>query len=446
MTSLTPRRVATGQGRLALVVVLAMGLGLVSGVFFTRGGAGRNAGPDWPAFTAAAADRIVLEGPDGAFTLEHAAGGWRVRSPMQVGAPLADAAKVVDVLEFLALNRPIRRLGGGVAPVDFTPRAAVTLEGWGRIEIGGDDGTGLGVYARVTGRGDGAGYVVLSRDYVDVLSRGPWEYLDLRLLTADPGKVELARLESMDEAWEVKRQGDGFALVRPERMAASRVRGETMSLWLHEACSLRAQGLASAPPEEGRVPDLALAMRLRGGGEQWLKFWRPPNGEGRWLARSSRQEAFFFLDRGPVEKLDKNAFSLVDRRLVTLDLGRVRRLVLSGGGRQLLAERRDGTWRGPEGIPLTGIDMRLWRLTDLQYEYGPVGELPASAQEAMRLGLLDAAGRDVLRLLFFVDPGLPPGRCWAARDGETLYYPVDNRLFKDLQGQLPPAREGASAQ
>ena len=446
MNESIPRPVLGVRGRIAVLVavVVALGIGLGAGVHLTGGGADGAAGPqgDWPALAPVATERIILEGPGGVFSLVRAPGVWRVRMPDRSDAPLADAARVAAFLEFLSMNRPIRTLDEGAGPADFTPRAAVTLDGWGRIEIGPEDGSGVGVFARVGGR---PGFVVLSSDYVDVLSRGPEHYLDLRLMPMDPERVQTARLSSMDATWEIRRTQPGFAFVRPEVMAAARVRTESMALWLHELSSLKGHALAAAPPEKGRRPDLAIGLVLRGGVERWLKLWLPLDDSRHCTVLSSRQDVYFLLDQERVEKLERNAFSLVDRRLVALDLGRVHGLVLSGGGRELLAHQVDGIWRAEGGTPLTGIDMRLWRLTDLQYEYGPVGALPATAREALRLGLLDDKGQFILKLVFYEDPGLAPGRCWAARDGEKAFHPVDNRLYKDLQGQLPPAT-GTAAQ
>lgn len=428
---------------LALAGALALGLAVGAQLTGAGKGAGSRGQGDWPEFAPSAADRVILEGPAGVFALEHVAGAWTLRAPDRSGQPLADGAKVSALLDFLAMNRPIRRVDELSGPPEFTPRAAVTMDGWGRIEIGPDDGSGVGVFARVGGR---PGYLVLSRDYVDLLRRGPLDYLDLALMGFDPDRAVWARLASMDEGWEIKLKGEeGFVFAAPENMVPARVRDEGFRLWLHELASLKAQDLAPLPPEDGRRPDLELAVRLRGGGERRLRLWRPLDGSGRWTAQSSRQGAYFLLDHERVEKLDRNAFSLVDRRLLTLDLGRVRALALSGGGRELRAELRDGAWRADDGTLLTGIDMRLWRLTDLQYEYGPVGALPASAKEAMRLDLSGDKGESVLQLAFYMDPGLPPGRCWAARSGERAFYPVDNQLLKDLQGQLPLAPRQAPA-
>lgn len=419
-------------------VVAAMVIGLGAGVYLTRSGGEEAASGDWPAFTPSAADRIILEGPSGVFSLVHTPGTWRVQMPDRSDFPLADTSRVAAFLEFLAMNRPIRTLDEAAGPAEFAPRAAVTLDGWGRIEIGPEDGTGVGVFARVGGRD---GYVVLTTDYAQVLSRGVEYYLDMQLLAMDPDRVQSARLTSMNGGWEIKRDKDAFAFVRPEVMAAARVRAEALGLWLHELSSAKAQSLAPAPPEKGRKPDLVLTAVMRSGGQRRLKLWRPLDDSHHYTVLSSRQDVHFLLDQERVEKLDRNAFSLVDRRLVALDLGRVRGLALSGGGRKLIASRRDGIWRAADGSPLTGIDMRLWRLTDLQYEYGPVGALPSTAREALRLGLMDESGEPILKLVFYEDSGLPPGRCWAARDGEKAYHPVDNRLYEDLSGQLPPATE-----
>jgi len=394
---------------------------------------------NWPAFSTTSAERVILEGPSTVFELIRQDDVWRLRQSHRGELPLADTAKVEALLKFLELNKPLRRLSISAGPENgFVARAAITVEGCSRLEIGEDDGSGVGVYARMT---DKPGLMVLSRDYADILGRSPDAYLDTRLMSLNVDNVLSMRLSSMTEGWEVQRTDAGFAFITPERFRAMRVQREAMQLWLHELSALHADSLASVAPEKGRLPDLALILSLEGGRTVWLKIWRPLDGSAYWTAYSSRQDAYFLLDQERVGKLQRKAFSLVDRRLVDLELGRVRRIELIGAERKFSAWRDGESWRNDDAGELPGIDMRLWRLTDLQYEYGPVGALPARAEQALRLVLKDKKGVSLLDLIFYSDPGLQGGQCWAGRRGEKAFHPVDTRLFMDLQGLLPPLVE-----
>ncbi|WP_126377680.1 DUF4340 domain-containing protein [Desulfovibrio ferrophilus] len=393
----------------------------------------------WPEYSAAAADRVILEGPSGVFELLRQDGAWRLRLPDRGVLPLAESRKVEALLEFLALNKPIRRLSNSAGPGGgFQPRAAVTVEGRSRLEIGGDDGSGVGVFARMA---DKPGLMVLSKDYADVLGRLPAAYLDTRLMDLSVEDVLVIRMSSMHEGWEIQRKKEEFVFVKPDILGSSRVQREAMDLWLHELGALQAVSLAPMPPEQGRLPDLALILRQKGGRNSFLKLWRPLDDSKPWMVSSSRQDVFFLLDQERVEKLNRNAFSLIDRRLVLVELGQVRRLELTHAGRVFIARRDGENWRSEGAGELTGIDMRLWRLTDLQYEYGPVGALPASAEQALRLVLKGEKGVPLLDLVFYTDSGLPGGQCWAGRYGEKAFHPVDSRLFMDLKGMLPPLAE-----
>lgn len=393
----------------------------------------------WPEYRASFVDRVILEGPEHVFELVRQDKVWRLRLPDRGEQPLADTGKVEALLAFLTLNKPIRLLSDSAGPVHgFEPRAAVTVEGRSRLEIGSEDGSGVGIYARMT---DKPGLMVLSRDYADVLGRSPDAYLDTQLMPVSVDEITGVRLSSMRENWEIQRRGSDFAFAKPETLTSFRVQREAMVLWLHELVSLRAGGLAAIPPEKGRLPDLALVLDSEGGRVSWLKLWSPLDGFSPWTANSSRQEVYFLLDQEPVGKLQRKAFSLVDRRFVALELGQVRRIELSSAGRKFSAWRDGEIWRNEQAGVLTGIDMRLWRLTDLQYEYGPVGVLPASAGQALRLVLRGKDDALLLDLVFYSDPRLPSGQCWAARFGEKAFHPVDNHLFMDIQGLLPALAE-----
>lgn len=425
-------------GTLVLFLLVVVG---VAGIALTRQ-ASVPAPQDehWPEYSAAAADRVILEGPDNVFELVRGKDAWRIKLSDKAVEPLADTRKVEALLEFLALNKPIRRLMVSVGPKEgFVPVAAVCVQGRPRLEVGSEDGSGVGVYARM---GDMPGLLVLTREYLDVLTRSPLAYLDTRQVEMDPAKVRNVRLSSMQEGWQVRRNGErGWVFVRPENMKGAEVRTEAMNIWLHEVASLTGSELAETPPEPGRLPDLALSLTDANNRETWLKLWRPLDDSDTWTVLSSRQEVFFLLDQERVQKLQKNAFSLVDRRLVSLDLGRVRRLSLFGDGREFHARRDGESWLNQQAGELTGIDMRLWRLTDVQYEYGPVGALPATAAEALRLVLHDGGDEPLLDLVFYTDPELPGGQCWAGRRGEEAYHPVNARVYMDFQGLLPAVPE-----
>jgi hypothetical protein len=130
---------------------------------------------------------------------------------------------------------------------------------------------------------------------------------------------------------------------------------------------------------------------------------------------------------------------------VDLDLGKVEKIRIAGPVRELVAVKSETGWKR-EGGPgdILGIDMNLWRLTDLKYESEPVKSLTESASHGLTLSMWDNQGELLAELSFYADPALPEGLCWMSKSEQRMFYPVSDRLFKDLQGQLPPAGEAAN--
>ena len=103
----------------------------------------------------------------------------------------------------------------------------------------------------------------------------------------------------------------------------------------------------------------------------------------------------------------------------------------AGGGWRFRGEKKD--------IP--GIDMSLWRFTELQFEALPLNNLPDTAVKLMYCKLMDTEGEKLTELTFYADPRLPQGQCWM-KNGGGMYYPVSSRLVKDLQGMFPISSAG----
>lgn len=426
--------------RAALALVAALAL---AALLALPGRKPSRPGGAWPEYAPGEVVRIAVSGPAGEYALEARGGGWALRVPGAAGQPLADPVRVEALLDFLARNRPLARVDDpGPERSGLGSAASLTINDADRLEIGAPDAKGAGVFAR---RG-GGGVVLLAREYAQVLGRPAGHYLDLRLLDFDPGQVDAVTLGRGSQAVEIARGAAGPAFVRPAERAGQPALAEALDLWLHELRTLQALGPAPEAPAPGREPDLLVTLRQRGAGEHALKLFAPAEGAGPWTALSSRQEAYFLLDPGQVAKVDRNAFSFADRRLAALDPGAVDRLVLSVSGQELRAERDGRRWR-VQGLPgaLTGIDMLLWRLTDLQYEFGPLETPPPGARERLRLEL-GLRGGEKREFVFHIDPALPAGRCWVSHGAQQGFYRIPDQFYKDLKGLLPPQPGAGSNQ
>lgn len=406
----------------------------------------------WPELAPGKVAALAVRGAGGSYALRAGDGGWTLSGTGLDGEWPADPEAVAGLVEFVNRNRPLGRVADpGPEHAGQDRGAELIINGTDRLELGAAGDGGGRRYARRGGSG-----VLLPGEYAQVLARPAAFYLDLRLLAADPGQVEAVTLTRGGEIVEMADRPGGPVFVRPGGLAGQPVSAEALGQWLREVVALRALGPApsggagSAPVPDAPVPDapvLLVELRLRGGGARTLALYGA--AQGPWMAVRSPGGAHFLLDPGQVAKVDRNAFSFADRRLAVLDPGAVDRLVLSASGQELRAERNGRRWRG-QGVPgeLTGIDMLLWRLTDLQYESGPLAAAPPGAPGAreglrMDLGLRGGARWE---FVFHIDPGLPSGRCWVSVGGQPGLYRIPDQIYKDLKGLLPSAPKAGSNQ
>lgn len=393
--------------------------------------------PDqWPDVSVKNVSRIDITNSNGAYSLVSDDDHWMVQSAL--AAPrLASTERVSRLLRFVSNNKPIRRIWDGPdIEKRFPVIASVSIDTRLRLELGKRDDTGKGVYAR---RKSDWGAFVLASEYSSVLGRPFHYYVDMRLSSFSPEDVSSVTSKGEGGAnWTINRNADGFAFAAPEVMTFAHVLQEDFGLWLHLVATLKASALAIEKPSGD--PSRVLVFDTRAGKER-LELYAPAKAGERWCVKTTRQEGYFMLDPSLVDKLNRNAFSLVERRVISFEAARFQRLSIAGDERRFSAIRTKNGWVHENGSTfVTGIDMFLWRLTDLQYEYGPVGALPATASEQMRLFLENEDGAR-LGVVFYEDTELPSGRVWAAVHGIQAYYPVDGSLYRDLQGLLTAPNE-----
>ena len=426
---------------LTLVVAVAAAIMFWSGKAFRP-----QAEIRWPAYDVEAMGVLAVSLPEGAFQLERSGGAWFVRLPGMEPVLRADAAKVDALLSFLAHTRPLRRLERASDTGLEQPRAALAVDGGPLLTIGADVPEGEGVYASLAPAGDTGGQLlVLPARFAEVLARAAGQYYDLRLLDVEPRQVVRVALEGLGgESWEVDRaKGDTFT--RPEPLSRTKAAGGKLDQYLHEALAVRASGLAPEASVEGLDTRLTLSVWTAGDkAPRTVRVHVRPRGEGPWMAVTDRQPVPFLLDPRRVDDLAVSSFLLTDRRVLDLDPATATRLVLAKDGRLLSAHRNGQGWTSDSGGQgLVGIDMALWRLTELRYEFEPVASVPDTAREELELRLLDAKGDLALRLDFLSDPALPSGLMWVRPD-DGLYHPVQDALLDDLTGRLPPAADGTT--
>lgn len=426
--------------------VLLLAVCLAAGALYFVADARRSSGlgpGEWARPNPGDVRQVSLKNDSGAFTLARVGREWFMDMPD--GSRLrADAEKVGGLVRFVGLSRPLQRLGAadgralrqaGLAQ----PTAEVAVDGL-RLSLGAAKPRGEGVFA-LSGRD--RELLLLHPDYAEWLRRGPEFYLDAHVLSGAATDVAAVRLvRGKVPAWEVRRRGEGYAFDLPAERRDAAVAANQLGLYLHEVAAIRALSLPAEAPAKGAAPALELLVWSASSKEpQRLAVFAREGGaaEGpRYVGVSSWQPAPFTLDQERVARLTVTAFTLSDRRLLRLDLGKVARVLLRQDGRAITVHKtRDGWATDNASIPVTGLDMYLWRLTDLTYLDEPREVRPAAAAPKLSMDLGDEKGEILARLSFFLAPDLPKGRCLVQVGDRDLYYPADDQVLKDLAGQLP---------
>lgn len=427
----------------ARLLAVLLALCLAAGVVYFVATAGRKAGPgagDWSRPNPGDVRQVVVKNDAGAFTLVRNGREWFMDMPD--GSRLrADEQKVGGLVRFVGLSRPLQRLGSAGADLVrraglVPPSAEVALDGLDLI-LGGPTPDNAGVYA-LSGRG--RDLLILHHEYAEWLRRGPEFYLDARVLPGaevDATAVRLTR-GGIPE-WEVRRRGEGYEFELPAERRGAPVSSHELGLYLHGVAATRALSLPAETPGKSASPLLELSVwSATSRDPQTLAVYAGQAEAPRYVGVSSWQPVAFTLDQERVGRLTASPFALSDRRLLRLDLNRVSRAVLRQDGREISANRTAEGWTtGGAGAPVTGLDMYLWRLTDLTYLDEPRPGLPAAAEPKLYLVLGDDKDNPLAELTFFVSPDLPKGRCLVQVGGKGPYYPADDQVLKDLAGQLP---------
>jgi len=431
--------------KIAILAMMALAIWAAATLWPTRT-AKETAEPKlaWPVPAQSEIASVRLETPDAGFVLVVRDGQWFVDLPGAETDPKADKAKVMAFLEFLVLNKPVGRLeqGNGLAAYGLEePRARVVINGHVEITIGVDAPDQSGVYATAKGE---SRIIVLPQEYLAKLTRKPKFYFDMRLFSFQEEDIRTMALAAWEgEAWKVRADDGSFVFEEPKEKAGNPVLRREADLFLHTILSARATDLLMEEPPGPLDERVKLTLAAKGGQETMTVY---SAGESL-VARSDHQPLPFKLDPDLKGKLVKTAFELSDRRVLSLDIGGISRIRIFRDGRELVAERVDKAWRAANGEQgeLLGLDMNLWRLTDLNYESEPVQDRPDTARQVLTLTLWGNKAEPMAELHFYADSQLPEGLCWIATSGEGLYYPVSARLYKDLESLLPLAGAGNQA-
>ncbi|EGB13870.1 hypothetical protein DND132_0655 [Pseudodesulfovibrio mercurii] len=270
-------------------------------------------------------------------------------------------------------------------------------------------------------------------------------FLDTKVFRFNEEQVSQVQLvQPFGSSWVARRESKGFVFVLPGYLKGKEASSSELKLYLHALALLRAGRLVLEPavPEKGMA---ALTIKVWSDDAKepsTVEFFTIEDDPKHYFGRSSWLTVPFLLDAESVSQLVKSAFDVQGRNVFSLDIGQVALLVVVNGDRRYVVRRGHTGWRvdgGEKDIP--GIDMALWRFTELQFEALPLNNLAATAVKLMHCRLLDGDGNELKGITFYADPKLPQGQCWM-KNGDGMYYPVSARLLKDLQGMFPAGEPG----
>ncbi|MBG0777748.1 MAG: DUF4340 domain-containing protein [Desulfovibrionaceae bacterium] len=458
--------------RLLILLILATGVWSAAAYWTAApkdAGSDRGQDPSWPEVTAERVGRVECNATGGAsFVLALRNGQWYAggTGANATFTARADADKVRGLMEFVSHNKPERRLEGigRDKAAEFgldAPRLSVTFEAaqpW-TLCLGDANPSGDGVYATSSLEDR---ILLLGAKYRQHLERPETYYHDLRLTDSVADDVERVRVTGPgavgDGEWEAQRTEKGFVFTWPDRLKERTVNQGELDLYLHTLVTMKGARYLAGSPKGMPGPYLRVQIwRKKAAVPTTIELYDLAAGsaeapmETRFLTVSDWQGAPVELDRDRAVKLSRTAFSLMERKVASVDLGRItrQRVVQKGHdgkpAQEVVAVKKDKGWvTSPDGREMVGMDMLTWRLTDLKYEAEPLSQLPDSARYALTWELFGADDKPVTELVFYLDPDLPEHLCWVKVLGEDRFYPVPDKLLEDLQGQLPLGKTGAA--
>jgi len=401
--------------------------------------------PVWPVVDVKQVDRLdVCPQGEVCFSLVRRADGWGVVQHGWNGTLEADPEKVETLLNVLKQDKAFRCLGsvecGSVAEYGLEkPRVRIDVGGGHEqtVVVGSRNPSGEGFYA-LNSKARNSLFLI-DKDFVSRCEFPAEHYYNLFLLPGQPDSVQSVSLgHGGSVSWTLARRKGSFQFSFPAPLSGKTASGGDVDLFLHSLLEVPAKGLVVQGPGAGSKLAVNIEISMPGNKVQTLEVFEPDGEDGLYTARSSSQSGFFVLSKEHFEQLDKQAFAMQQRNVVSVATGKLGSVKVVQGNQTFIGVKSDKSWINFEDKkPLLGIDMSLWRLNELKFEAEPVATLSESSEKVMDLDLLDENGARVVKVSFFSDPELPTGQCWLSLGDGSGYYPVSDKLLEDLQGQIP---------
>lgn len=397
------------------------------------------------------------------FSLDMNNGEWRLTlsGDKKTPEPLRASLLTVEALiNFVSGNAPIRRLGP-IPPdkaKDFgldKPKYSVTITSetpW-TIELGDKNPTNDGIYARSTL--EPGECLLLDPKYAEQLGRKPDHYYDLRLADFPAETVSKIRVsrnvaDKKDaEVWEIERGDKAFAFVLPADYVGKPLAEQDADSYARALSLAKGKQLLLPAPPTPDAPYATVSIWRKGVEApvtyEFFKFpadFSVPGLAGQSFCRSSWQKGLLSLEKGDELRLIRDAFALRDRAAYKADVDALRKMKILRHERQptaeFLASKADkGGWIDAAGKPLSGMDLLVWRLAQVNYEAEPVKALPEGAKLVVEWSLYKDKEQPEATLSFYRDPAGPKGRCWLVVNNGENKFPVEDKLLNELTRDVP---------
>ena len=282
----------------------------------------------------------------------------------------------------------------------------------------------------------------LPQNVVPQLNEPAEKYYDMRLFSFIDSEVERLQLvQPFGSNWLVEKRSDGFVFLLPGYLKERPASASQIEMYIHTLINIKADALdPDAPVSGGETLTVRVWVKGRSTPLE-LAFFASGEPLDYLVGRSTWQPVPFRLDTESVGQLTQSVFDIQGRHILKLDTGKVMAVRLVNANQVFQLERMDNGWRDTGSkSEVLGIDMSLWRFTELQFESLPLKTLPDGAAWLMSCKLMDAGGEGLADLAFYADPNLPPGQSWLQNRG-GMFYPVSSKLVQDLQGLFPVRSE-----
>ncbi|WP_432737215.1 DUF4340 domain-containing protein [Maridesulfovibrio sp. FT414] len=401
--------------------------------------------PVWPVVDVTKVDRIdvCVSGTD-CYSLVRRTDGWDVVQSGWTFKPEADSGRVEGLLSVLGQGKALRYLGrvptGHAVEYGLeSPKVRIATGGGQELSmsVGAQSPSGEGFFALNSKEtGD---LFLLPQEFVRQCEFPADYYYNLFLLRGNPEQISSISLgRGGSFLWTLGRVDGEFQFVFPAPLSGKSASGGDVALLFHSLLETPAKGVVRSDEYDRGALALSIEVVFAGKHAEKIEISEIKGNGDFFLANSTMCKGNFILTKEHFEQLNKKAFQMRQRNVLSLETGKVGSMLVLQGNQTFKGLKSDKTWINFEDKkPLLGIDMSLWRLNELKFEAEPVLSLPDKSEKAMELELMDGSGESLVRVSFFSDPGLPAGQCWLSLGDGNGYYPVSNKLLEDLQGQIP---------